>query len=169
MNSAKTLYWILNVIIFLLLIGICLGIFFFAMVLFGIKQDFVNIYEGVISFKTDKMLYVFTILKLVVYIVFIASLLKLRESIKLLLNKDFYKIQLIITLFSSGKLMVITGVFSGLIDIISNVFFKINVSAGFSEEMLVYLLVIAIGFFLMLISTVLKDAKTVKDEHNLTI
>ena len=59
MNSAKTLYSILNVIIFLLLIGIGLGIFVLAMALFGIKQDFIGLKYEALIFKTERMLYLF--------------------------------------------------------------------------------------------------------------
>ena len=53
MNSAKTLYYLLNVIIFLILISICLGIFYFAMILFGVKQDFIGLSEDVLIYKTE--------------------------------------------------------------------------------------------------------------------
>ena len=66
MNSARTLYLILNVIIFLILISIGLGIFVLAMILFGVKQDFIHFSEDVLTYKTEAMLYGFTFLKLLV-------------------------------------------------------------------------------------------------------
>ncbi len=169
MNSARTLYSILNVIIFLLLIAIGLGIFFFVMTLLGVKQDFLFIGEGIVSFKTEAMLYVYTILRLGVYAIFIKALWNLRKAIKLFLKKDFYNSQLIKALSISGKFMVITGVFAWCIDGIGNVFFKFQFSIGLSEKILVYLFIIAIGLFLMLMSTVLRDTKAIKDENDLTI
>ncbi|WP_282043824.1 hypothetical protein [Winogradskyella flava] len=169
MNSARLLYSILNVIIILLLIAIGLGVFFFVMILLGVKQEFLFIYEGVISFKTEAMLYVYTILRLGVYAVFIKALWNLRKATKLLLKKDFYNNQLINVLSISGKLMVITGVSAWCINGISDMFFKFQFSIGLTEKTLAYLFIIAIGLFLLLMSTVLKDTKAIKDENDLTI
>ena len=169
MSSARTLYLILNVIIFLILISIGLGIFVLAMILFGVKQDFIGFKEDALIFKTEAMLYVFTFLELGVYIVFVVALWKLRKATKLLLKKDFYNAELIKEMFTSGKLMVLSSVSLWFIDEISNMFFKRKVLIGLSEKTLVYLLIIAIGLFLMLMSTVLRDTKAIKDENDLTI
>ena len=169
MNSAKTLYAILNVIIILILISIGLGIFYFAMILFGVKQDFIGIEEDALVYKTEAMLYRFTFLKLVIYAVFVDALLKLRKATKLLLKNDFYNTELISGMFNSGKLMILSSVALWFIDEISNMFYKKQVVLGLSEKTLVYLLIIAMGLFLMLMSTVLRDTKTVKEENDLTI
>jgi len=169
MSSARILYSILNVIIFLILIGIGLGIFVLGMFLFGVKQDFVLINQDVTSFKTKAMLYVFTILMLGVYAIFVVALWKLRSATKLLLKKDFYNSELIKAISDSGKFMVITGVTSWSVDGISDVFFKFRFVIGLSEKTIVCLLVVAIGLFLMLVSTVLRDTKAIKEENELTI
>lgn len=169
MSSARTLFSILNVIIFLLLISIGLGIFFFVMMLFGVDQDFINIDKDVLSFRTEGMIIVYTILRLGIYAVFIAALRKLRKATKLLLKKDFYNNELILALLTSGKFMVISGIFSWCIDGVGKVFFKFKFSIGLSEKTLVYLFIISMGLFLMLMSSVLKDAKVVKEENDLTI
>ena len=169
MNSARTLYSILNVIIFLILISIGLGIFVLAMILFGVKQDFIGIEEDALIYKTEAMLYGFTFLKLGVYAVFVVALWKLRQAIKLLLKNDFYNTKLINGMFNSGKLMVFSSVALWFIDEIGNMFYKRQVSVGLSEKTLVYLSIIAMGLFLMLMSTVFRDTKTIKDENDLTI
>jgi len=169
MNSAKTLYSILNIIIFLMLIGIGLGIFVFGMMLFGVKQDFVGIRTDVINFKTQAMHTFYTIFGLGVYAIFIKALWNMRKVTKLFLNKDFYNDELINTLSTSGKLMIIAGVFRWCIDGISDVFFKFRSSIGLSEKTLICLFIIAIGLFLMLMSTVLRDTKAIKEENDLTI
>ena len=110
MSSARTLYLILNVIIFLLLMSIGIGIFVLGMILLGVKQDFILIDEDVLIYKRETMLYGFTFLKLVVYAVFIVALWKLRKATKSLLKKDFYNTELISGMFSSGKLMVLSSV-----------------------------------------------------------
>ena len=169
MNATRILYSILNVIIFLLLIGIGWGIFFFVMTLFGVKQEFLIIDEDVVNFKTEAMLHVYRILKLGVYVVFVRALWNMRKATKLLLKKDFYNKELIKSISISGKLMVIAGVSAWCIDGISNVFFKLKVFIGLSEKTIVYLLLIAMGLFLMLMGTVLRDTKAIKDENDLTI
>ena len=169
MNSARTLYLILNVIIFLILISIGLGIFVLAMILFGVKQDFIGLKYEVLIFKTEAMLYVFTFLELVVYAVFVVALWELRKSTKLLLKKDFYNTELISGMFNSGKLMVLSSVALWFIDEIGNMFYKRQVLVGLSEKTLVYLLIIAMGLFLMLMSTVFRETKAIKDENDLTI
>ena len=93
MNSARTLYLILNVIIFLILISIGLGIFVLAMILFGVKQDFVGIDQDVLTYKTESMLYIFCFLTLWVYAAFVVALWRLRKATKLLLKKKPYKVQ----------------------------------------------------------------------------
>lgn len=169
MNSARILYSILNVIIILLLIGIGLGVFFYVMMLFGVKQDFVFVREDVINFKTQAMHTFYTILGLGVYAIFIKALWTMRKATKLFLKKDFYNNELINALSTSGKLIIIAGVSAWCIDGISNVFFKFRYSIGLSEKTLVCLFIIAIGLFLMLISTILRDTKAIKDENELTI
>ena len=169
MNSTKTLYWILNVIIILILISVSLGIFVLAMILFGIKQDFILIDVDSLIYKTEAMLYGFTFLKLLVYAVFVDALWKLRKATKLLLKNDFYNTELISGMFNSGKLIVLSSVALWFIDEIGNMFYKRQVLVGLSEKILVYLLIIAMGLFLMLMSTVLRDTKAIKEENDLTI
>ncbi|WP_400076126.1 DUF2975 domain-containing protein [Winogradskyella sp. R77965] len=169
MNSARTLYLVLNVFIFLLLIAIGLGVFVLTMILFGVKQDFIGLEEDALIYKTEAMLYRFTFLKLVVYAVFVAALWRLRKATKLLLKNDFYNTELISGMFNSGKLMVLSSVSLWFIDEMSNMFFKRKVLLGLSEKTLVYLLIIVMGLFLMLMSTVLRDTKAIKDENDLTI
>ncbi|WP_405574988.1 hypothetical protein [Winogradskyella sp. Asnod2-B02-A] len=169
MNSAKTLYTILNVIIFLILMSIGIGIFILAMILLGIKQDFIGLKYDALTFKTEKLLYIFTFLELLVYAVFVDALLKLRKATKLLLKNDFYNTELTNGMFNSGKLMVFSSVALWLIDEIGNMFYKRQVILGLSEKTLVYLLIIAMGLFLMLMSTVFKDTKAIKEENDLTI
>lgn len=169
MNSAKILYWTLNVILMLILISIGLGIFVLTMILFGVKQDFIGIGEGVLIYKTEAMLYRYTFLKLVVYAVFVVALWKLRKATKLLLKNDFYNTKLIKDMFNSGKLMILSSVALWVIDEMSNMFFKRQVFVGLSEKTLVYLLIIAMGLFLMLMSTVLRDTKAIREENDLTI
>jgi len=169
MNSAKTLYAILNVILILILISIGLGIFVLAMVLFGVKQDFIGLKYDALIFKTEAMLYIFTFLELGVYAAFVVVLLRLRKVTKLLLNNDFYNTELISEMLNSGKLMVLSSVALWLIDEIGNMFYKRQVLVGLSEKTLVYLLIIAVGLFLMLMSTVLRDTKAIKEENDLTV
>lgn len=169
MNSAKTLYAILNVIIILILISIGLGIFVLTMILFGVKQDFIDFKYDALTFKTERMLYIFTFLELLVYAVFVDALWKLRKATKLLLKKDFYNIELISGMFNSGKLMILSSVALWFIDEIGNMFYKRQVILGLSEKTLVYLLIIAMGLFLMLMSTVLRDTKAIKEENDLTV
>lgn len=169
MSSAKTLYLILNVIIILLLIGIGIGIFFFATILFGVEQQIISIEEDVTNFKTETKFYFFTILRLGVYVLFIVALMKWRKVIKRMLENDFYNQELIQSLFFSGKIMVIAAISSWCIDWIGDLFFRYKFIVGLSEQTLVHLLIIALGLFLMLISSVLKESKDIKEENDLTI
>ncbi|WP_299128546.1 DUF2975 domain-containing protein [uncultured Winogradskyella sp.] len=169
MSFTKTLYWILNSIIFLLLIAIGLGIFFFASILFGVEQEIISIEEDVANFKTEAKFYFFTILKLGIYVVFIVALMKWRKVTKLLLKNDVYNQELIQSLFFSGKFMVIAAISSWCIDWIGNLFLRFKFIMGLSEKSLVYLLIIALGLFLMLMSTILRETKAIKEENDLTI
>ncbi|NRD19046.1 hypothetical protein HNV08_03225 [Winogradskyella eckloniae] len=169
MNSARTLYVILNVIIFLILASIGIGIFVLSMRLFDVEQNFIFIDEDVLTYKTEAMLYGFTFFKLVIYAVFVAALWKLRKATKLLLNNDFHNTKLIMKMFSSGKFMVFSSVALWFVDEIGYMFYKRQVVLGLSEKTLVYLSVIAMGLFLMLMSTVLRDTKVIKEENDLTI
>lgn len=169
MNAARTLYSILNIIIFLLLIGIGLGIFFFVMMLFGVEQDFVGIDMDKVNFKTEVMHTFYSILRLGVYAIFIKALWNMGKATKFLLKKDFYNNELVNVLSTSGKLMVVAGAFRWCIDGISDIFFKFRFTMGVSEKTLVCFFVIAIGLFLMLMSTVLGDTKAIKEENDLTI
>lgn len=169
MNSARTLYVILNVIIFLILISIGLGIFVLTMILFGVEQDFIGLKHDALIYKTEAMLYVFTFLELVVYAAFVVALWKLRKATKLVLKNNFFNTELISGMFNSGKLMVFSSVALWVVDEIGNMFYKRQILLGLSEKTLVYLLIIAMGLFLMLMSTVLRDTKAIKEENDLTI
>ena len=169
MNSARTLYLILNTIFILLLVGIGLGVFFYVTLLFGVEQGFVDADMDKTNFKTEVMHTFYTILRLGVYAIFIKAIWELRKATKLFLKKDFYNNELLKRLFTSGKFMVASGVSIWCINGISDVFFKFRFSIGLSEKTLVYLLLIAIGLFLMLMSSVLNDAKILKEETDLTI
>lgn len=169
MSSARLLYSILNIIMILLLIGIGLGVFVYMALLFGVEQDFILIREDVNDFKTQAKHTVAVLLKLGVYAVFIAAIWKLRHATKLLLKKDFYNNQLIAALSISGKYMVITGVLGWCIDILSDVFFKFRFTIGITETNLAYLFIIAVGLFLMLMSSVLIETKAIKEENDLTV
>lgn len=72
-------------------------------------------------------------------------------------------------MFDSGKLMILSSIALWFIDEMSNRFFKRHVLDGLSEKTLVYLLIIAMGLFLMLMSAVIRDTKVIKEENDLTI
>ncbi|WP_340154591.1 hypothetical protein, partial [uncultured Winogradskyella sp.] len=132
-------------------------------------QNFIFIDEDVLTYKTEAMLYRYTFFKLVIYAVFVAALWKLRKATKLLLNNDFHNVELIMEMFNSGKLMLLSSVTLWFVDELSNRYFKRHVLEGLSEKTLVYLIVIMMGLFLMLMSTVLRDTKIIKEENDLTI
>ena len=144
MSSAKTLYLILNVIIFLLLTGMGLGIFFFATILFGVEQNIVYTEEVAANFKTEAKFFFFTILRLGVYVVFIVALMKWRKVIKRMLENDFYNQELIQSLFFSGKIMVIAAISSWCIDWIGNLFFRLK----FACDATYYLLIASLNLYL---------------------
>ena len=169
MDSAKTLYSILNLIIFLIIFSIGIGLIMTVLILFNVIDGPLALKPDFVDYKNDIMQYVFMAFKLIVYIVFISGLLKLRFATKLLLEKDFYKFELIKALGFAGKAIVITGILSWLIDGLSHIYFNDEISISISEKTFVYLFVTAMGLFLMLMGNVINDAKNLKQENDLTI
>jgi len=170
MDSAKTLYQILNLIIILILLSIGVGILLFGLIFFGILPiETAAMQSDLLQYTKDPGLYVFIILILAVYGVFIYGALKLRQATKLLVAHKFYTTELTSRVILSGKCMIITGVFAWLVDGLSSLYFKQEIQIGLSEKTFIYLFMIAMGLFMMLMGKVLEDAKNLKEESDLTI
>lgn len=169
MNSAKTLYSILTILISLIVLSISIGFIISILVFSGAMEGTVTFQPGFEAYKTDVVLYLFMALILIIYVIFIAGLLKLRQATKLLLNQKFYTSKLIHTTIFSGKCLVIVGIFSWLIDGLSSMYFEDVISISISEKTFIYLFITAMGLFLMLMGDVIKSAKTIKEENELTI
>ena len=170
MDSAKTLYNILNTILILITLAIGIGLVLFFLVFFNVlPANTVSYRPDLITYKNDVELYGFIALMLMVYTVFTYGIWKLKEATKLLMGHDFYNIELIKRITISGKCMVLTGVFAWLTDGLSNIYFKQFTSISLTEKTFIYLFIIAVGLFMMLVGRVINDAKQHKEENELTI
>lgn len=170
MNSAKTLYSILNLIIILILISIGLGILLFVVSYFTdlpINTSFNQ--QDLSSYPNDIALYIFMGLNILVYAVFIAGIWRLRQVTQLFIEHKFYTTALISKIGTAGKFFLLSGVFMWLINGLSNAYFKQEIKISIGEKTFVYLFIIAMGLFMMLIGSVIKDAKSLKEENGLTI
>lgn len=170
MDSAKTLYSILNILIILILFSIGLGlVLVLLMFLNVIPTDTIASKSNLLAHKNNPGLYVFIILMLTIYGVFVYGLWKLKAAAKHLLQQAFYNLKLIKDITISGKYLVLTGVFAWLIDGLSGIYFKHEFSIQLSDKIFTYLFIIAMGLLMMLIGNVINDAKNIKQENDLTI
>jgi len=170
MNSAKTLYNILNAILILILIAIGVGVVLSFLVFFNVlPANTVSYRPDLMTYRSDVEIYGFFALMLMVYTVFTYGIWKLKEATKFLMGLDFYNIELIKRITISGKCMLLTGVFAWLIDGLSNIYFKQLISIGLTEKTFIYLFIMAMGLFMMLMGSVINDAKQLKQENELTI
>lgn len=170
MISAKILHNLLNIIVYLILISITIGMIFSVLMFFSeLPSDKVLTGSNLMTYKGDSGLYVFISLMLLVYVVFIFGIWKLKEACGFLMEHNFYNTELIKKIIIFGKCMIIAGVFSWLIDGLSSIHFNHEASISLTEKTFMYLFIIAIGLFAMLMGNILYDAKTLKEENDLTI
>ena len=172
MNTEKTLFSTLNVLIFLILLAIGFGLIFSILSMTGVigvtPSITINGHEIGHNDLTVAH-YIFMGLNLIFYGVFIFGLFKLRVVAKLILQNDIYNPSLSINSELAGKDFVLTGTFWWLFDGLSNLHFNNKLSIGVSDKTFVYLFIICIGLFLMLTSKLITNAIQLKAENDLTI
>lgn len=168
MNVSKTLYWVLNALIFLVIVSIVYGSVVTILLITGAIPD--QLYQNIIPYsELDEVAYIFMFLSLITYIVFIYGLFKLRKVAKLFLNNTIYDFNLGRNCNIAGKSFVISGVFWWMFDGISALHYNNEFSIGLSQKTFVYLFFISIGLFLMLTSQFFDNAVKIKEENDLTI
>jgi len=172
MNTAKTLFSILNVLIFLIFLALGIGLLIGMFSLLGyIDGNSTITIDGKNIVKSDLTTahYIFMMLNLIVYLVFIFGVIKLRQVAKLLLYNDIYDLSLISNTELVGKSFVITGIFWWLFDGLSSVHFNNELSIGVSDKTFIYLFITCIGLFIMLVSNIIGNGIQLKAENDLTI
>jgi len=169
MNTTKSLYSVLNVLIFLVILAISIGVIFTGLSMAGINFESVNFMDPQSITELTGAHYIFMALNLIFYIVFIFGLWKLRNVAKLFLNNTFYDSALGRNCDFAGKSFVLAGVFWWLFDGLSSIHFDRQFSIAVSDKTFVYLFIIAIGLFLMLTSKLFDNALELKTENELTI
>ncbi len=172
MNTAKSLFSTLNILIFLILLALGLGLLFTILSVIGIT-DISPTFEvdgNKIAYSDlSSAHYIFMGLNLIFYGIFIYGLLKLRMVAKLMLANDIYHSSLSINTDLAGKSFVLTGTFWWLFDGLSSIHFNNEFSIGVSDKTFIYLFIICIGLFLMLTSKLIDNAIQLKTENDLTI
>ncbi len=172
MNTAKTLFTTLNVLIFLTLLSIGLGLIlsFFSFTELG-EIDYSFTFDGNKIAISDLTIahYIFMGLNLIFYFVFIFGLIKLRTAAKLILSNNIYNPSLSMNTDLAGKSFILTGVFWWLFDGLSSIHFDNTLSIGVSDKTFIYLFIICIGLFFMLTSKLFTNAIQLKTENDLTI
>ena len=169
MNSAKLLYTLLNVLFILILCSIGISILFAILIAVGIEPTSITTGSEIRHHLDDPILYVFGGLLLLVYGIFCFGIWNLRKAASIFLNENFYTAAVIKTLALAGKSFVLTGIFAWLVDGLSGIYFKGEISLSLSDKTFTYLFITSVGLFMMLMSTVIKDAKNLKNENDLTI
>lgn len=107
-----------------------------------------------------------------IFTLFVKGIWHLKKSAHFFLNQDFYQAKNIQHLNSSGKSFVFSGLLFALYYIIEWIFNIIalgHFNLGLNTEYIPPIFMIIIGIFLMIQSQVIKQAKTYKDENDLTI
>lgn len=169
MNTSKTLFSTLNVLIILVILAIGAGIVITTLAISGVNFENFKVISGVSLQELTAAHYLFMGLNLILYFVFIYGLFKLRIVAKLFLNNTFYDSELGKNSALAGKSFVLSGVFWWLFDGLSTIHFDQEFSIGVSEKTFVYLFFIVIGLFLMLSSNLFDNAFELKSENDLTI
>lgn len=169
MNTPKTLNSILNIIIFLIIISLVLGVLFTILTLTGSTLSFMppETLENYSKHTPD--IYIFMGLTLGVYLIFGYGLFRLKKAAKLFLSNNIYNEDLSKNINVSGICMIVSGIFWWLFDGLGAIHFKNSFSIGVSEKTFIYLFFVAIGLFMMLVSKVFNNARQLKEENDLTI
>jgi len=169
MNTSKTLFTALTVLIILLILAIGAGLIMTLISIIGVPIDNVNFKNDLNFEDLNGVHYLFMALNLLFYFIFIYGLFKLRNVAKLFLNNTFYDAELGKNSNLAGKSFVLVGVFWWLFDGLSSMYIESEVSIGVSDKTFIYLFFVVIGLFLMLTSTLFDNALEMKSENDLTI
>ncbi len=172
MNTAKTLFSTLNVLIFLTLFAIIVGIIINTLSLtnvVGVDSSIIIGGKEIAHGDLTIAHYLFMGLNLIFYFVFVYGLIKLRKSAKLILAKDIYNPSLSLTTELAGKSFVLTGIFWWLFDSLSRIYFENTLSIGVSDKTFIYLFITCFGLFIMLTSKLITNSIQLKTENDLTI
>jgi len=169
MNSAKTLYTLLNVLFVLLIFSIGISILFAILIGVGLDVSFVSTDSEVLEYTNDSLFYVFAVLLLIIYGIFCYGIWQLRKAASIFMTKAFYTESAVRVLAMAGKSFVITGIFAWVIDGLSNIHFNSEISLSLSDKTFMYLFLTSIGLFILLMSAVIKDAMSLKEENDLTV
>jgi|GEM_PF-5707354 len=169
MNSAKTLYTLLNIFFVLLVFSISISMVFAILIGIGLDISLVSPDSEVLAYTNEPMFYVFAILLLVIYGIFCYGIWQLRKAASFFMSNTFYTQNVVKVLAIAGKSFVITGIFAWVIDGLSGIYFNSEIMLSLSDKTFMYLFLTSIGLFIMLMSTVIKDAMSIKEENDLTV
>jgi len=168
MDTSKTLFSTLNVLIFVIILAISIGLIITFLSASGVISE-ATFKNEILFSDLNWTHYLFMALNLVVYFVFIYGLFKLRAVSKLFLKRSFYDSQLGKNSSLAGKAFILSGVFWWLFDGLSSIHFNNKFSIGVSDKTFIYLFFIVMGLFLMLTSQSFDKALELKNENDLTI
>ena len=168
MNTPRSLYFILNTMIFLVALSIVIGIAIAFLSTSGVVPINFNGKEITIDELTAGH-YTFMGLNVIVYFVFTYGLYRLSQTAKLVMNNNIYNQELSRNCDLAGKSFVLSGTFWWFFDGFSSFVLEQVISIGVSEKTFIYLFIIAIGMFLMLTSKLFHNANELKRDNELTI
>ncbi len=168
MKNKQLLINILNILLFFIIGGMVLGIL---LIVFGTEslQTILSTKLNVLNSSSQSVVYLFMVATLIIYGVFTLGLWHFRKAGLYLLKSGFKQTNLGKHVTIAGKSFVLSGVFWWLIDGLSAIVFSQELSISVSNKTFIYLFFIAVGIFMMLMSTVLKEAQQLKQENDLTI
>ena len=154
---------------------LCLGILGFIFILpFGIfTTKIADVeFQGTEGYWNLPVLYWVGIgLSILAYIIFLIGLNHLRRTANLFMSKSFFSLEITRNLKRSGLFFVISGI---IVSIVFIVLWAIENSDGetrivLGTDIMIPLFLCIVGFFFMLQSKILDQAKVFKEDSNLTI
>ncbi len=161
---------VFKTLIDILFIGLCFGflslIFVapFGLNMFAIENK--EIYDWSVFSWTIHLL------SLVSYVLLLIGIKQLKKAAKHMLKKNLFAIKISDFLRKSGKYLIFSSVISYLtflIVFIKNLTIENKLNIIFDNNLLLQMIITAVGLFFLIQSDVLRTAKQLKEENDLTI
>jgi hypothetical protein len=153
--------WIISMPAILIIVALCFAIFL-------VDLDGLNLKINAVFFNENNLLSkVLLFISALNYLLIIAALYFFRKALSCFLRVKIFEEIVIKAFKKTGNLLIISGIISLVISMISTLYFKqkIGIELGLNE----HIIIICLGLFFQILSEIFRIAKNAKQENDLTI
>jgi hypothetical protein len=161
---------VFKTLIDILFIGLCFGFLSLIFVApFGLNMFAM---ENIEIYDWSMFSWTIHILSVVSYVLLLIGIKQLRQAAKHMLKKNIFETKISDFLRKSGKYLILSSVINYLVFLITfirNLTVENKLNIIFDNNLLLQMMVTAVGLFFLMQSDVIKTANRLKNENDLTI